>query len=298
MQSFQVANPVWVKYVQLRLLSHYGSEPVCALNDIRIFGKSAADDLEDRLAVEHAQEHTAQPELVPVATPAALPPSPPAPEGPSTAQNATRVLPQPAPAAQAGSATLEGPGLPAAEFGAAQPQQQHQAAPAQAVPRLAHNGAAGSGSQPSLSSLEAAAEPAAAALEAQAPVRPAQSSLGPIVLSPGQALPGLPVPQPLQPPLQAAPQQIQQGQLDASKLPELLSSSSKGKHGGSVYDVLVGELTALQLQHKACLRALADLERCVPSSRHHASLWRTPGAERSCLIAEMCPAPWPGWARL
>ena len=44
--------PGWAKYVQLRLLTHYGSEPVCALNDVRVNGKSAAEDLEDRLAME------------------------------------------------------------------------------------------------------------------------------------------------------------------------------------------------------------------------------------------------------
>ena len=42
----------WAKFVQLRLLTHYGSEPVCALNDVRVYGKSAAEDLEDRLAME------------------------------------------------------------------------------------------------------------------------------------------------------------------------------------------------------------------------------------------------------
>lgn len=48
--------PGWAKYVQLRLLSHYGSEPVCALNDVRVYGKSAAEDLEDRLAMEAAAD--------------------------------------------------------------------------------------------------------------------------------------------------------------------------------------------------------------------------------------------------
>ena len=51
-QAFGVEPPGWAKYVQLRLLTHYGSEPVCALNDVRVYGKSAAEDLEDRLAME------------------------------------------------------------------------------------------------------------------------------------------------------------------------------------------------------------------------------------------------------
>ena len=59
-QTFQMAQPQWVKYVQLHFLSQYGAEAVCALNDVRIFGKSAADDLEDRLAMEHAQEDAAR----------------------------------------------------------------------------------------------------------------------------------------------------------------------------------------------------------------------------------------------
>ena len=52
MQAFSVELPGWAKYVQLRLLTHYGSEPVCTLNDVRVYGKSAAEDLEDRLAME------------------------------------------------------------------------------------------------------------------------------------------------------------------------------------------------------------------------------------------------------
>ena len=51
--------PGWAKYVQLRLRTHYGSEPVCALNDVRVYGKSAAEDLEDRLAMEAAADDEA-----------------------------------------------------------------------------------------------------------------------------------------------------------------------------------------------------------------------------------------------
>jgi len=45
--------------VQLHLLTHYGSEPVCALNDVGVYGKSAAEDLEDRLAMEAAADDEA-----------------------------------------------------------------------------------------------------------------------------------------------------------------------------------------------------------------------------------------------
>lgn len=56
MQAFGVDPPGWAKYVQLRLLTHYGSEPVCTLNDVGVYGKSAAEDLEDRLALEAASD--------------------------------------------------------------------------------------------------------------------------------------------------------------------------------------------------------------------------------------------------
>lgn len=45
--------------MQLHLLTHYGSEPVCALNDVGVYGKSAAEDLEDRLAMEAAADDEA-----------------------------------------------------------------------------------------------------------------------------------------------------------------------------------------------------------------------------------------------
>ncbi|CAL8467008.1 g6544 [Coccomyxa elongata] len=55
-QAFHAEQPIWAKYLQLRLLTHYGSEPVCALNDVRVYGKSAVEDLEDRLALEAASD--------------------------------------------------------------------------------------------------------------------------------------------------------------------------------------------------------------------------------------------------
>lgn len=55
-QAFHAEQPTWAKYLQLRLLTHYGSEPVCALNDVRVYGKSAVEDLEDRLALEAASD--------------------------------------------------------------------------------------------------------------------------------------------------------------------------------------------------------------------------------------------------
>ncbi|KAK9810439.1 hypothetical protein WJX72_010766 [[Myrmecia] bisecta] len=55
-QRFQMQHPGWVKFLQVHFLSQYGSEPVCAVNDIRVYGKSAAEDLEDRLSIDAADD--------------------------------------------------------------------------------------------------------------------------------------------------------------------------------------------------------------------------------------------------
>ena len=52
LQTFTVKEPVWLKYLQFHFISHHGSEPICALNDVLVFGKSAAEDLEDQLSDE------------------------------------------------------------------------------------------------------------------------------------------------------------------------------------------------------------------------------------------------------
>jgi hypothetical protein len=49
-QTFSIPAPAWVKFLQLRFLTHYGGEPVCALNELSVFGKSAVEDLEVRCA--------------------------------------------------------------------------------------------------------------------------------------------------------------------------------------------------------------------------------------------------------
>lgn len=51
-QSFLVEPPRWAGYLLLRFRTQHGSEPVCALNGISVFGKSAAEELEDQLATE------------------------------------------------------------------------------------------------------------------------------------------------------------------------------------------------------------------------------------------------------
>ena len=65
LQTFTVAEPVWLKYLQFHFISHHGSEPICALNDVLVFGKSAAEDLEDQLSDEAlltADERLQQPD--------------------------------------------------------------------------------------------------------------------------------------------------------------------------------------------------------------------------------------------
>ena len=69
-QAFAVEQPRWAKYLQLRFLTHYGSEPVCALNDVHIFGKSAVEDLEDRLAASDEPDLAEQLPPVPLEQPA------------------------------------------------------------------------------------------------------------------------------------------------------------------------------------------------------------------------------------
>ena len=68
-------TPAWVKYLQLHFISHHGTEAVCALNDIHVFGKSAADDLEDQLAMDPTFDPTTRPPL-PTDPAAPLPPAP------------------------------------------------------------------------------------------------------------------------------------------------------------------------------------------------------------------------------
>lgn len=48
-QQFNVERPIWAHYLLIRFLTHYGSEPVCALNAFAVYGKSAAEELEDQL---------------------------------------------------------------------------------------------------------------------------------------------------------------------------------------------------------------------------------------------------------
>lgn len=49
-QEFQVQHPRWVRYLLVRFLTHHGSESVCAINELGVYGTSAAEELEAQLA--------------------------------------------------------------------------------------------------------------------------------------------------------------------------------------------------------------------------------------------------------
>ena len=49
-QSFKVQSPGWVRYLLIRFLTHHGSESVCAINGLAVYGTSAAEELEAQLA--------------------------------------------------------------------------------------------------------------------------------------------------------------------------------------------------------------------------------------------------------
>lgn len=51
-QSFKVQSPRWVRYLLIRFLTHHGSESVCAINGLAVYGTSAAEELEAQLADE------------------------------------------------------------------------------------------------------------------------------------------------------------------------------------------------------------------------------------------------------
>jgi Sad1 / UNC-like C-terminal len=50
LQLFDVKSSTWSRYLLLRFLSHHGHEPVCALNAVRVFGTTEAEDLEAQLS--------------------------------------------------------------------------------------------------------------------------------------------------------------------------------------------------------------------------------------------------------
>lgn len=76
-QKSAKSNKHWQDIVQtpkaqlFNLALHSGSEQICTLNDLRVHGKSAAEDLEDRLSLDPAEEEADTPLI---AAPAGLDP--------------------------------------------------------------------------------------------------------------------------------------------------------------------------------------------------------------------------------
>ncbi|KAL0801530.1 hypothetical protein Bca101_056706 [Brassica carinata] len=48
-QTFTLVNPQWVRYIKIRLLSHYGSEFYCTLSLVEIYGVSAVEQMLEEL---------------------------------------------------------------------------------------------------------------------------------------------------------------------------------------------------------------------------------------------------------
>lgn len=48
-QQFRINNPTWVRYLGIHFLSYHGTESVCAINEVKVFGVSAAQDIEAEL---------------------------------------------------------------------------------------------------------------------------------------------------------------------------------------------------------------------------------------------------------
>jgi hypothetical protein len=49
-QKFVIEHPRWARYLLIRFLTHYGTESVCAINEVSVYGTSAAEELEAQLA--------------------------------------------------------------------------------------------------------------------------------------------------------------------------------------------------------------------------------------------------------
>ncbi|KAL8150383.1 hypothetical protein V2J09_020191 [Rumex salicifolius] len=65
-QNFTLPEPKWVRYLNLRLISHYGSEHYCTLSSLEVYGIDAIDMMLDELMVSHSPE-LPKPDLITVA---------------------------------------------------------------------------------------------------------------------------------------------------------------------------------------------------------------------------------------
>ena len=257
------------------MLSHYGTEAVCALNDVGVYGKSAAEDLEDRLNLEGPE---ALPEDEP--QPLSLPALDPDAEAAALAASVLAADPNIGPSSSPTPEPVNNPPdslpvhLPISEGeGAARPAESAAGPPAGAhTPQPA---APSSLQMPSQQTVPAPESPVpgtdqpGGGREAQGAVEETVSSPVPEAGAEGM---------PATPPVE-------------EQLPLNSAGSAANRHGGSLYDVLVQvsldslqlerdpgfskrgqradsalrsqELKAIKLAQKASARTLAQLQRNV-----------------------------------
>ncbi|KAK9841126.1 hypothetical protein WJX74_000406 [Apatococcus lobatus] len=234
MQTFRLRQPTWCKFLLLRWLNQHGTEPVCALNDLRVFGKSAAEDLEDRLAGDMGSHPLADTPQPAVGT-AWIPPIEGGNYGNAEAAAATapvRLAPSTAEVIETLSPNASAPQEPV------HPHPPHHAPP---------------GMQPK------PAEASEPKLMETIPVNQPPSD-------PGAAVPAGQRAVLLDPPSGMATLQPDES------LPGNGAGSSKQRNGGSVYDMLVQEIKATKLQQKTLARQLQDLQQDLSGSSQHAAV--------------------------
>ncbi|KAA6420457.1 MAG: Galactose-binding isoform 1 [Trebouxia sp. A1-2] len=256
-QTFTVAEPAWLKYLQFHFLTHHGSEPMCALNDVLVFGKSAAEDLEDQLSDE-ALLTDAHDSADAKASEAAAPISV---NGNADSQAAQARIPSSAqPVAieakvdASSSAGLQNPSgaLPAGDVSATGEQ-----APAQQqAPSNSTAGPRQSGQQDSEQRAAASDKMSHSVLSDS--VDPTADKVHSVELENEAVLREAP-------PGAAETEFKAEMRAEASTedllLPHNSAGSTKARHGGSIYDMLVQEIKSLKLQQKQTPRQLAELQR-------------------------------------
>lgn len=265
MQAFKIPSPAWIKYLQLHLFTHHGGEAVCALNDVLVYGKSAADDLEDQLAMEAPVETQlpaqSEPSLPPAQSQAdsGLPPhsgQPPAMQPPPAAPDSSSSSRQDVSSDSPGNASalhegLTGPAL-VQLTPAAGPAQQPEPGQAGSHTQSSNQAASPLGNPPAVAPIPGI--PPAPHPPPKEPSHPSDptptselsssmpASSQPIIISPDTGPPG------------------EAEVLDSDSLLLMASQGSKGRPGSSVFDLVVTELRGLKLQQKSLSRSFAALE--------------------------------------
>ncbi|DBB07989.1 TPA: hypothetical protein ACH3X3_009365 [Trebouxia sp. C0006] len=257
-QTFTVAEPAWLKYLQFHFLTHHGSEPMCALNDVLVFGKSAAEDLEDQLSDEalltdaqDSGEAKASEAAAPINANGNTDSQAAQASTPSSAQqvaveakvdaSSNAGLQNASGVTQAGNVSGSGKQAHAQQ----QASSKSTAGPRQPGQQDSEQRAAGPGRVPhpviSDSADLTADKVHAVELENEALLR--------------EAPPGAAETEP------KAEVRAEPSTEDLLLLPHNSAGSSKARHGGSIYDMLVQEIKSLKLQQKQTPRQLAELQR-------------------------------------